>query len=100
MDSMAAACCGALKRLKVDGGVTRSRLLMQLQADALGLPVEVPENLDTTGLGVSYLAGLGAGVWASRDELHQTMAARYYPSKTTDAEYARWLRAVEATRSF
>ena len=99
-DSMAAACGGALKRLKVDGGVTRSQLLMQLQADALGIPVEVPENLDTTGLGVAYLAGIGAGVWASRDELHQTIAARFYPVKNTDAEYSRWLRAVEATRSF
>lgn len=98
--AMAAATEGGITRLKVDGGVTRSWLLMQLQADALGIPVEVPDNLETTGLGAAYLAGLGAGIWKSREELQQTIAARFYPAKNLDAEYQRWLRAVEATRAF
>ncbi|MFM5968845.1 MAG: FGGY family carbohydrate kinase, partial [Micrococcales bacterium] len=98
--AMAAATEGAITSLKVDGGVTRSGLLMQLQADTLGIPVEVPENLETTGLGVAYLAGLGAGIWKSREELQQTIAARFYPAKNLEHEYQRWLRAVEATRAF
>ena len=98
--AMATATEGAITRLKVDGGVTRSSLLMQLQSDTLGIPVEVPENLETTGLGAAYLAGLGAGIWKSRDELQQTIAARFYPAKNREPEYKHWLRAVEATRSF
>lgn len=98
--AMAAATEGEITRLKVDGGVTRSSLLMQLQADTLGIPVEVPENLETTGLGAAYIAGLGARIWKSRDELQQTIAARFYPAKNMQVEYQRWLRAVEATRSF
>ena len=100
IESMTIVVGSGVTRLKVDGGVTRSSLLMQLQANALGVPIDVPENLETTALGAAYLAGLGAGIWKSRADLHQRIAARFEPSENTDAGYARWLRAVAATRSF
>ena len=58
--------------LRVDGGAAANGLLLQLQADALGMAVERPEVLETTGLGAAFLAGLGTGVWSSTDELAST----------------------------
>lgn len=52
-----------LARVRVDGGATENELLMQLQSDYLGIPVEVPTNIETTSAGAAYMAGLGAGVW-------------------------------------
>ncbi len=56
----------------VDGGAAANDLLMQLQADTLAMPVERPAELQTTGLGAAFLAGLGTGVWSSTDELAAT----------------------------
>jgi glycerol kinase len=53
----------------VDGGASKNDLLMQLQADVLGVPCVRPKVLETTALGAAYLAGLGAGVFGSTDEL-------------------------------
>lgn len=100
VDAMTSAVGEPLAALKVDGGVTRSHLMMQLQANALGLNVELPSNFDTTGLGAAFLAGLGAGVWSSPAELRQTVAKLFEPNGNLDAEYRRWLRAVEAARAF
>lgn len=58
-----------LAELRVDGGAAANDLLCQLQADLLGVPVLRPRNAETTVLGASFLAGLGAGVWESTDEL-------------------------------
>ncbi|MCC6138772.1 MAG: glycerol kinase GlpK [Bdellovibrionaceae bacterium] len=52
-----------LSRVRVDGGATENELLMQLQSDYLGIPVEVPTNIETTSAGAAYMAGLGVGVW-------------------------------------
>ncbi len=58
-----------LQELRVDGGAAANDLLCQFQADLLGAPVLRPRNAETTVLGAAYLAGLGAGVWSSTDEL-------------------------------
>ncbi len=76
----------ALPQLTVDGGASANGLLCQLQADQLGVPVERPEILETTGLGAAFLAGLGAGVWSSPDELAATwrLGARFVPATERD----------------
>jgi glycerol kinase len=58
-----------LQELRVDGGAAANDLLCRFQADMLGVPVLRPENAETTVLGAAFLAGLGAGVWGSTDEL-------------------------------
>ena len=58
-----------LERLRVDGGAVANNFLMQFQADILGIDVERPERIETTGLGAAYLAGITAGVWKDADEL-------------------------------
>jgi glycerol kinase len=60
-----------LSALKVDGGAVANNLLMQFQADILGVPVERPRVIETTALGAAYLAGLSVGFWQSREELAQ-----------------------------
>ena len=58
-----------LDQLRVDGGAVANNFLMQFQADILGIDVERPTRIETTGLGAAYLAGLALGVWQSTDEL-------------------------------
>lgn len=58
-----------LTELKVDGGAVRNEFLMQFQADILDVPVKRPQVTETTALGAAYLAGLGVGLWSSRDEI-------------------------------
>ena len=58
-----------LTELRVDGGAARNDLLMQFQADLMGVPVVRPEVTETTALGAAYLAGLATGVWSATDEL-------------------------------
>ncbi len=59
----------ALTELRVDGGAAANNLLMQFQADILGVPVVRPKVLETTALGAAYLAGLAVGYWASTDDI-------------------------------
>jgi glycerol kinase len=89
----------ALATLRADGGAAQNRLLMQFQADILGVPVEVPAITETTALGAAYLAGLAVGFWADTDELGRkwSVAQRYEPDMTQDQReslYASWQRAV------
>jgi glycerol kinase len=92
--------------LRVDGGAAANDLLLQLQADQLGLAVERPEVLETTGLGAAFLAGLGTGVWSSPDELAATwrLDRRFEPSGDggagRDEAYRRWRRAVERSKGW
>jgi glycerol kinase len=99
--------------LRVDGGAAANALLLQLQADQLGLPVERPEVLETTGLGAAFLAGLGTGVWSSTDELADTwrLDRRFEPSAVAgdgsddggeyrEAAYRRWRAAVERAKGW
>ena len=64
----------ALESLKVDGGMVGNDLLMQFQADLLGVPVYRPEVAETTALGAAYAAGLATGFWANEDDLRNNWA--------------------------
>ena len=91
--------------LRADGGGTANGYLMQLQADLLGIPVEVAAIRETTALGAAFLAGLAAGVWADTEALAATraVATRYEPqlgAVERDARYAGWLRAVDRAREW
>ena len=66
----------ALAELRVDGGAAANDVLMQFQADLLGVPVVRPEVTETTALGAAYLAGLAVGFWDSTDALAQALARR------------------------
>ncbi len=82
-----------LPTLKVDGGATNNRYLMEFQAGVLGSSVVVPRNSETTVLGAAYLAGLSAGVWSSPDELQSlNPPAATYHAVMSDAERERELK--------
>ncbi|MBS3965758.1 MAG: glycerol kinase GlpK [Truepera sp.] len=95
----------ALTELRVDGGASRNDLLMQLQADLLGVPVVRPKVTETTALGAAYLAGLAVGFWGSLDELAaQWQEDRRFEPTTSlalrQAQLARWRQAVERARGW
>jgi len=86
--------------LKVDGGATVNNLLMQLQADILGVPVVRPVVSETTALGAAYAAGLAVGFWKTLDELRSNWKAdrQWEPSWNAaqrEAAYDGWKKAVE-----
>ena len=90
----------ALQELRVDGGAAANNLLMQLQADLLGVPVVRPRNAESTVLGAAYLAGLAVGFWASVQALsEQWQADRVFtpamPANTRERMRAQWRRALE-----
>jgi glycerol kinase len=91
-----------LAALRVDGGASVNNLLMQFQADLLGIPVVRPKIVETTALGAAYLAGLATGVYKSLDELSAQwqVERRFLPTMSRErvAELmARWERAVRQT---
>jgi glycerol kinase len=95
----------ALVELRVDGGATANDLLMQFQADLLGVPVVRPRVTETTALGAAYLAGLGVGFWSSADEVaaNWKMDRRFEPAMPREAAAARlrqWERAVARSREW
>ncbi len=69
LDAMQADAGAKLADLRVDGGMTANALLMQFQADILGIPVVRPANTETTAMGAAFAAGLAAGIWESTDDL-------------------------------
>jgi glycerol kinase len=88
-----------VSELRVDGGACVNNLLMQFQADLLGIPVVRPQVIETTALGAAYLAGLATGVWKSLDELAaQWQVERRFeptlPRERAEELMARWERAV------
>ncbi len=92
-----------LTELRVDGGASANNLLMQMQADALGVAVLRPEVTETTALGAALLAGLAVGVWASADDIapQWRVAARFEPQSTPAqraGQHARWRDAVSRSR--
>jgi glycerol kinase len=94
-----------LAELRVDGGASAMDLLCQFQADLLGVPVLRPKVAETTALGAGFLAGLGAGVWSSTDELAAVwqLDRRFTPAMPTrerEARQARWRHAVERSRGW
>ena len=91
------------RALRVDGGGTQSDLLMQFQADILGIPVEKPVVTEMAALGAAYLAGIGVGFWENMEEVERQWKVdkTYAPKMSEDQReslYANWKRAVE--RSF
>jgi glycerol kinase len=91
-----------LSELRVDGGAARNDLLLQIQADVLGVPVVRPRELETTALGAAYLAGLGTGVWSGEKEIEGQWHAdkRFEPvadRSQNDRAYGRWQDAVSRT---
>ncbi len=94
-----------LKELRCDGGAAVNSLLMQFQADILGVPVDVPRIVDTTALGAAYLAGLSVGFWESRAELAAKwqLAHRYMPQCAEGEReklFRRWGKAVERAKGW
>jgi glycerol kinase len=102
-DAMAKDSGITLSSLKADGGMVASEILMQFQADILGVPVTRPKVAETTALGAAYAAGLAVGFWKDRDELRKNWQAgkTWSPrmeSARRDGLYRWWLKAVQ--RSF
>ncbi|HLX76443.1 MAG TPA: glycerol kinase GlpK [Terriglobales bacterium] len=94
-----------LPNLKVDGGAACNALLMQFQADLLGVPIRRPAVLETTALGAAYLAGLAAGYWSNREELaaHWSLEREFAPSisgSTRERLLRRWEQAVSRSRTW
>ena len=89
-----------IKRLKVDGGASRNKLLMQFQSDIMNIEVSRPIITETTALGAAYLAGLAVGFWKDRNELSKGWyeSERYYPNMAEEERnklYSKWKKAVE-----
>jgi glycerol kinase len=92
-----------LESLKVDGGMVQNELLMQFQADLLGVPVIRPQVAETTALGAAYAAGLATGFWAEQEDLRENWQEdkRWEPTMDAgqrDEYYKFWKKAV--TRTF
>jgi len=95
----------SLAELRVDGGATANGLLMQFQADLLGVPVVRPRISETTALGAAYLAGLAVGLWRDRQEIASHWQVDRVFTPTMGREQAaelrgRWERAVERARGW
>jgi glycerol kinase len=100
LDAMEADSGNKLTELKVDGGAVANNLLMQFQADLLGVPVDRPQITETTALGAAYLAGLAVGVWSSKQELTSSwkLDTRFEPGMDkaeADRLYKGWRKAVK-----
>jgi glycerol kinase len=92
----------SLSELRADGGAVANRWLMQFQADALGVPVIVPEIAETTALGAAYLAGIGSGYWAAEEVAEMWSEAARYEPRMAESErerlQGRWRQAVERAK--
>ncbi len=94
-----------LGELRVDGGAAANDLLMQFQADLLGIPLARPRVLETTALGAAYLAGLATGVWRNAGEIaSQWRRERLFEPRMSrdeaESRLAGWLRAVERAKKW
>ncbi len=99
LNAMRADSKTKLSELRVDGGATQNELLMQFQADLLGVPVVHPRVIETTALGAAYLAGLAVGYWKNRKDIAaQWRAERMFEPKMSRDEaqqlQARWQKAL------
>jgi glycerol kinase len=89
-----------MSRVRVDGGATENNLLMELQASYLGIPVEMPTNIETTSAGAAYMAGLGAGVWKDLKSLSKVnpLQKKFNPDMTSALRKKRlqsWHKAIK-----
>ena len=100
VDAMRDASRDRVRELRVDGGASHNDFLMQFQADILGVPVRRPGMVETTALGASLLAGIGAGWWRRASDLQAVRASeKVFRPRMKRAErdrlYRGWLDAVE-----
>lgn len=94
-----------IQQLRVDGGAAMNNLLMQFQADILGIDIARAKNLETTALGAAFLAGLSVGYWESMDGLKELNATGQLFQATMNESrkeklYKGWRKAVKATQVF
>ena len=102
VEAMSAASGTRLSELRVDGGASVMDVLLQIQADQLGVPVVRASVAETTALGAAYLAGIAEGVWSGLDDVASLSSGsdadrRFQPDpdrRRADADYAQWQRAV------
>ena len=101
VDLMASEGGVRLPRLAVDGGAAANDLLCQMQADQVRVPVDRSAELQTTGLGAAFLAGLGTGVW-TQDQIVATRRTDrvFTPQADGEAAHRRWRRAVERAKGW
>ena len=92
------------RELRVDGGAAANDLLMQFQADLLGIPVHRPASLESTAQGAAYLAGLAVGFWNNVDEIAQTRGGKVFDPRAEPVpmarRYGRWRDAVERAKGW
>ncbi|WP_018962613.1 glycerol kinase GlpK [Coprothermobacter platensis] len=105
LEAMKSDCGFDLNVLKADGGASVDNLLLQIQSDILGLPVQRPVVRETTALGAAYLAGLATGVWHNLREIQSSwqLDRTFVPKITAlkrEEMYAGWQRAVERARNW
>ena len=105
IEAMSAASGHTIESLRVDGGAAAMDLLLQFQADQLGVEVVRPQSNETTALGAAYLAGLAEGVWGSLDDVRDAwqLDQRFTPASdraNADQLYERWRRAVERAQGW
>jgi glycerol kinase len=105
LEAMQADSGVSLSELRVDGGAAANNMLMQLQADLLGVRVVRPRNAESTALGAAYLAGLGVGYWSDRDAIAQQWEIDRVFEPTMDSSSRSkirtlWKRALDRSRSW
>ena len=103
VEAMTAVSGTTLHDLRVDGGASVLDMMLQMQADQLGVTVRRPRDQETTALGAAFLAGLAEGVWPSLEAISAQwqLEAEFSPAQdraVADALHEQWLRAVERTR--
>ncbi|PHH74506.1 hypothetical protein CDD82_4904 [Ophiocordyceps australis] len=103
LDSMEKDSGHGLTELAVDGGMCNSDLIMQTQANVIGIPVNRPGMRETTALGAAIAAGLAVGVWKSFDDLRDVNLdgrTLFRPKAGAEADFARWEKAVQMSRGW
>jgi glycerol kinase len=102
VDAMSQDTHVKLKSIRADGGAAANNLLMEMQADSLKIPVIRGKNLESTGLGAAFLAGIGTGIWSSKKELCEVFQVdRVFDNKQFDEwNYISWQRAVKISRGW
>jgi glycerol kinase len=90
--------------LRVDGGASANNWLMQFQADILGVPVERPALVETTGLGAALLAGMATGVWSTPESLLGAIVWDRFDPRLGESDRERllagWARAIRSALSW
>ena len=87
-----------ISELRVDGGPTKNKYLMQFQSDIAHVTVQVPSSEDLSGIGVAYAAGIAAGIYNKKEVLNKMTRTRFTPQMQSDEcvqKYAGWKNAVE-----